>query len=260
MGFTRVNDISVHFELKRGGAGATTIVFINSLGTDFRIWSELVAELRGAFHVLLYDKRGHGLSGKGDAAARIETYASDLETLLGQLDLDDVVLCGLSIGGLIAQSVHARRPGLVRKLMLCDTAARIGSEETWAARISAVRANGIDSLADDVMRKWFSPAFHRDRPNALCGYREMLVRQLPEGYVMACETLRTADLRSLAPKIAVPTLVVCGDQDGSTPPSLVESFARSIPGATYRLISGAAHIPCVEQPRHLAALLHDFVK
>ena len=88
----------------------------------------------------------------------------------------------------------------------------------------------------------------------------MLVRQPPEGYAMACEALLHADLRPLSGAIAVPTLVVCGDQDGSTPPASVEEFARSVPGARYEVIADAAHIPCVEQPGVLAGLLRGFAR
>jgi 3-oxoadipate enol-lactonase len=87
----------------------------------------------------------------------------------------------------------------------------------------------------------------------------MLVRQSVDGYVAACEAIRDADFTEAARGIDVPTLCVVGDQDGSTPPDLVLSLARLVPGAHYEVIAGAGHIPCVEQPETLTAMIRAFV-
>jgi 3-oxoadipate enol-lactonase len=183
----------------------------------------------------------------------------DLAGLLDRLGIGDVILCGLSIGGLVAQGFVARRPRAVRGLILCDTAAKIGTAQSWTARIKAVERDGIEAIADSVMEKWFTPAFHRDRPAELAGYRNMLVRQPVAGYVGSCLALREADYIAAARGISAPTLCVVGDQDGSTPPDLVRETAALIPGARFEVIAGAGHIPCVEQPEALATLIRGFV-
>lgn len=258
MAFIRKNDVSLHYraDLK---AGRPVIAFVNSLGTDFRIWDAVIEQLGGQFGVVLADKRGHGLSELGHAPETIETYTSDLKELLDHLGIGRVTICGLSIGGLVAQCFALNHPERVERLVLCDTAAKIGSAESWDARISATSAEGIESFADDVMTKWFTPAFHRERNAELAGCRVMLSRQSPAGYVAACRAVRDADYRSAVPFITVPTLVVCGDQDGSTPPQLVRGLADSIPGALFELIENAAHIPCVEQPASLSRLIREFM-
>ncbi len=209
---------------------------------------------------VFYDKRGHGLSELGDAPHRIETHAADLAGLLDHLGVESAVICRP-----VDRRRHRAMPlwhaaQLIEGLILCDTAAKIGTAEMWNGRIEATLSDGIASFADGVMEKWFTPDFHRNRAEELAGYRTMLIRQSPAGYAAACAAMRDADYRADAASIGVPTLCIVGDQDGSTPPDLVESFARSIPGARFEVISGAGHIPCVEQPEKLAELIRGFME
>ena len=259
MKFARIHGATLHYRY-RPLAGRPTIVFVNSLGTDLRIWNEVARLLADDYGVVLYDKRGHGLSELGDSPHRIETHAADLVELLEHLGVAGAVICGLSIGGVIAQCLYAMRPQLIEGLILCDTAAKIGTAEMWNGRIDATLANGIENFAEGVMEKWFTPDFHTSRAEELAGYRTMLTRQSPAGYAAACEAIRDADYRDGAASIGVHTLCIVGDQDGSTPPELVKEFARLIPGARFEVISGAGHIPCVEQPEKLADLIREFME
>lgn len=259
MQFARINDAVIHYQLIGAPQGKPVIVFVNSLGTDFRIWRDVIVRLAGDFAIISYDKRGHGLSELGDAPHTIATHAADLTGLLDLLSVKSAIVCGLSIGGLIAQGLYAARPELVQKLILCDTAHKVGTAESWGARIAAAEQDGISSFADTVMKMWFTPDFHARRADELTGYRTMLTRQPVDGYTAACEALREADFTASAGKIAVPALCVVGDQDGSTPPALVKSLADLIPNARYEVIRDAGHIPCVEQPEALVALIRDFV-
>ncbi|MGE0280650.1 MAG: 3-oxoadipate enol-lactonase [Rhizobiaceae bacterium] len=259
MQFARLNGIVMHYQLIGTAPGKPTLVFANSLGTDFRIWRDVVLRLAGDYAIVLYDKRGHGLSTLGDAPHRIETHAADSAALLDHLSVKSAIFCGLSIGGLIAQALYAARPDLIRAIIFCDTAHKIGTAEMWNGRIASARGPGIASFADGVMEKWFTPDFHAYRADELSGYRTMLARQSVEGYAAACAAIRDADFSAVARRIAVPAMCVVGDQDGSTPPELVRWLADLVPGARFEIIADAAHIPCVEQPAALTALLVDFI-
>ncbi|PCK87484.1 3-oxoadipate enol-lactonase [Rhizobium sophoriradicis] len=259
MQFARINDVTIHYQVIGAPADRPVIVFINSLGTDFRIWRDVVVRLAGDVAILLYDKRGHGLSDVGQLPASIEDHATDLACLLDLLSVKDAVICGLSVGGLIAQSLYQRRPDLVRALILSDTAHKIGTAESWNARIAAVERKGIGSIVDAVMERWFTPAFRRPENTAYAGYCNMLTRQPVEGYIATCEAIRDADFTEAAKRITVPTICIVGDQDGSTPPDLVLATAKLIPGARYEVIADCAHIPCVEQPEALTAIIRAFL-
>nr|WP_210314697.1 3-oxoadipate enol-lactonase [Rhizobium sp. AQ_MP] len=256
--FVQVNGVSLHHQIIGGPGNKPVIVFINSLGTDFRIWRDVIVRLAGSYPLLTYDKRGHGLSDVGEAPYSIEDHVDDLIGLLEHLKVSDAVVCGLSVGGLIAQGIYARRPDLVKALVLCDTAHKIGTAEMWAARIKAIEDAGLDGIVDGVMERWFTPAFRASDPS-FPGFRNMMLRQPVEGYVGTCAAIRDADYTAAAARIAVPTLCVVGDQDGATPPDLVLSLAKLVPGARYEVIKDAGHIPCVEQPELLTTIIEAFL-
>lgn len=255
MQFTRINGVTIHHQVL-GAAGKPLIVFINSLGTDFRIWRDVIVRLAGSYAILCYDKRGHGLSDTGPLPYTIGDHAADLAGLMDHLGYRDVLICGLSVGGMIAQQLWADRPDLVSGLILCDTAHKIGTAEFWAQRIAAIEAGGIEAVADAIMPRWFTPAFIASPEGQ--GYRTMLCRQPVEGYAATCGAIRDADLTETAKRIDVPAIVVVGDQDGSTPPALCAEFARLIPGARYEVIKDAGHIVPVEQPAVLAEIIKAF--
>ncbi|MDK4703951.1 3-oxoadipate enol-lactonase [Rhizobium sp. CNPSo 4062] len=259
MQFARINDVTIHYQIIGGPGDKPVLVFANSLGTDFRIWRDVIVRLAGDFAIVLYDKRGHGLSDLGQMPYSIEDHATDLAGLLDFLSVKNAIICGLSVGGLIAQSLYQRRPDLVRALILCDTAHKIGTAESWNARIAQVEADGIESIVDSIMERWFTPAFRRPENIAFAGYCNMLIRQPVAGYVATCAALRDADLTEAAAKIAVPTICIVGDQDGSTPPDVVLSTAKLIPNARYEVIKDAGHIPCVEQPEALTEVIRAFI-
>ncbi|MDG4852371.1 MULTISPECIES: 3-oxoadipate enol-lactonase [unclassified Mesorhizobium] len=259
MPFVSIGGIALHHRLIAGTAAARPIIFINSLGTDLRIWDDIVARLAGEMPMLVYDKRGHGLSDIGSGVRSIDDHVDDLSALIDCFGFQKVVLFGLSVGGMVAQGFYARRPELVEALILSDTAHKIGTAESWNSRIATVERDGIEAIADGIMKVWFTPDFHANRVAELAGCRNMLTRQALPGYIGTCMAVRDADFTDSARRIAVPTLCIGGDQDGSTPPNLVRSLADLIPGARFELIRGAGHIPCIEQPDALVALIRAFV-
>ena len=256
--FVQINGVSLHHQIIGGPGNKPVIVFINSLGTDFRIWRDVIVRLAGSHPLLAYDKRGHGLSDVGQAPYSIDDHVDDLIGLLEHLNVTGAVICGLSVGGLIAQRLCARRPDLVKALILCDTAHKIGTAEMWAARIEAIEEGGLSGIVDSVMERWFTSSFRNSDP-AFPGYRNMMLRQPVEGYTGTCAAIRDADFTEAVTKIAVPTLCVVGDQDGATPPDLVLSLAKLVPKARYEVIKDAGHIPCVEQPEMLTTIIEAFL-
>lgn len=256
---TTIDGTPVHYAVE-GPDDAPALVFANSLGTDLRIWDRVLARLGGRFRTVRYDMRGHGLSGLGAGPFGIPRLAADLDQLLEHTGVNRALVCGLSIGGLVAQQLVRDNPSRVRALVLCDTAAKIGTPEMWQARIDAIGKGGLEGLADAVMERWFAPSFRAGRREELAVWRNMLVRTPAEGYAWACGAIRDADLTADAGRIRVPTLVVCGADDGATPPELVKALAAGIPGARYREIPEAGHLPCVEQPEVLAGHMLTFFK
>ncbi len=253
-----VRGVTLHYR-DEGPQDGPVIAFSNSLGTDFRIWDRLLPLLRAGWRVIRYDTRGHGLSEAPAHGWTMDDLGDELAGLLDGLRVRQAVICGLSIGGMIAQTLAARRPDLARALILCDTAAKIGDAALWNARIAAVERDGIASISGPILERWFSARFHAHRREELALWREMLTRTPVAGYAGCSAAIRDADLSESTARLRLPVLAVVGDQDGATPPALVEATARMIPGARFSVIDGAGHLPCIEQPAALAVLINDFL-
>jgi len=259
MQFARLNDVTLHYQLIGSPQSRRLLVFVNSLGTDFRIWRDVVIRLAGDVAILLYDTRGHGLSETGATPYSIDMLATDLAALLDHVGATRATICGVSVGGMIAQRLAADRPDLVEALVLCDTLGKIGDAQMWDARIVAVSDGGIAAISTSILERWFTPIFCDPVNAEFSGYRTMLERQPAAGYIATCVALREADLRDAATRLPVPTLCVVGDQDGSTPPRAVADFAKTIPGARFELIAKCGHLPSIEQPEALAVIIRAFL-
>lgn len=258
MAFALVNDVMLHFRVE-GNDNAPALVLANSLGTDARIWDRVIAPLAGRYRVISYDKRGHGLSDAPPGDYRLGDHVDDLAALLEYLGVARLALAGVSVGGLIAQGFALRHPGRLAGLVLCDTAAKVGDATMWNERITAVRERGLAPLAEPVMARWFTERFRRERPAEVAGWRNMLVRMPVDGYAGTCAALRDADLRGAITAIATPTLVVVGEQDLSTPVELVRGMAQAIAGSQFATLADCGHIPSIEQPAALTALMTHFL-
>ena len=259
MTFANINGTIIHYQFIDNQLDRT-FVFINSLGTDFRIWDGVVSVLKKEGNILRYDKAGNGLSGIRNSDIEIRDYAEEVIALMDYLKIGKVVIIGLSIGGIIGQYLAIYHAGRIEKLVLSNTAPKVGTEESWNNRINQVKKDGMASIADMVMKVWFSENFHQNRPNELSGYKMMLANSNPIGYVQACNALKNNDLTKEVHKINVPTLCFAGTVDGSTPPDLVKAMADKIPNSKYILIEGVGHIPCVEAPEIVSKHILAFVK
>ncbi len=241
-----------------GEPDGAPLVFANSLGTDYRLWDGVLSHLPPGFRIIRYDKRGHGLSDCPSRPYSMGALVSDAERLLDHLKVRDSLFVGISIGGMIAQGLAVKRLDLVRAMVLSNTAAKIGAHGTWDDRIAAVEAGGIEALADGTMERWFSKPF-RATPDMRV-WRHMLTRTPVEGYLGCMAAIRGTDFYTPTSGLTLPTMVIAGSEDGSTPPDLVRETAELIKGARFELMRGAGHLPCVEQPEAYAALLADFAR
>ncbi|MDU8925969.1 3-oxoadipate enol-lactonase [Alisedimentitalea sp. MJ-SS2] len=251
-----LDGVTLHYRLD-GPETGPVVVFCNSLGTDLRAFDGLLPHLPQGLRILRYDKRGHGLSSCPPGPYSMGTLVRDAERLLDHLGLKEVVFVGVSIGGMIGQGLAIKRLDLVRGLVMSNTAAKIGQPSMWEDRIAAVRAGGIEALADGTMERWFTSAF-RDTPACL-GWRHMLTRQPLEGYVGCMAAISGTDFYTPTSGLRLPALGIAGSEDGSTPPDLVRETTDLIPGAHFRLIRRAGHLPFVEQPAEYAATLAEFL-
>ena len=173
-----LGDVRLHYRIDGDPDGAP-IVFANSLGTDLRLWDPILPHLPAGLKIIRYDKRGHGLSTCPPGPYSMGALVRDVEKLLDHLAVKDAMFVGLSIGGMIAQGLAVKRLDLVRAMVLSNTAAKMGTKDMWQDRIDAIKANGLEALADPVMERWFGKDFRTTAELEL--WRNMLVRQPAEG-------------------------------------------------------------------------------
>ncbi|MBF9061320.1 3-oxoadipate enol-lactonase [Rhodobacterales bacterium HKCCSP123] len=251
-----LGDVALHYA-DTGPRDAPALVFANSLGTDFRLWDGILPHLPAGLRVVRYDKRGHGLSTCPPAPYSMGALVHDAERLLDALGVRDCVFVGLSIGGMIAQGLAAKRLDQVRAVVLSNTAPKIGTRAMWEERIAMVETQGLQAMSGAIMERWFSRDF-RDSP-AVTPWRRMVEVTPAEGYAGCSAAIAGTDFYTPTAALRLPALVIGGSEDGSTPPDLVRELADLIPGARFELIRGAGHLPCVERPGDYAALINGFL-
>ncbi len=256
---TQINSLKIHYQLD-GQPHGTPLVFINSLGCNLTIWDRVIPAFTGGFRVIRYDKRGHGLSDAPPGPYTLRDHTKDLIGLLYYLGVNEAILTGISIGGLIAMDYALLNPSHVRALVLCDTAPKIGTTETWNERIAAVSEHGLAAMAEKIVSRWFLPSFPQEHPLEYQRSLEMLSRNSKEGYLATCAALRDGDLSSSIHAIHSPALAVCGAEDPVVSPEQTREWASCLPDARVEIIDHAAHLPCIEQPDALAKSIDQFLK
>ena len=259
MRFLSIDGVVLHARIE-GDTGLPPVVLLHGLGTDLRVFNRLVRYLVDRLWLVRYDQRGHGLSGVASPPYRIDDLAADAAGLMDQLDTGPAVVCGVSLGGMVAIRLAVQRPDLVRGLVIMAATPRMGTARLWQERSDVVAAGGLAAIADGVLERWFPRSFHEAHPEEIEGWRAMLTRAPVEGYLGAAAAIRDADLTGDAGAIAVPTLCLVGEQDGVTPPEVVHRLAAAIPRGRIEVVPGAGHLPCVDQPAAVAAAMLGFLE
>ena len=251
MPFIQTKDVRIHYDLA-GPATAPALVFSNSLGATLSMWDPQIPALEKQFRILRYDTRGHGESSVTPGPYSIEQLAHDVLALLDALQLDRVYFCGLSMGGQTGMWLALNAPVRLHKLVLSNTAAKIGTPEIWDTRIEAVRKGGMKSISTAVMERWFSANFRSNSSGAVAGIKSRFENTNPEGYIANCAAIRDFDVREAVAAIRIPTLVIAGTHDAATTPLDGHYLADHIAGARY-VEFDAAHLSNIEVPERFSS-------
>jgi 3-oxoadipate enol-lactonase len=238
-----------------GPAGAPVVVLGNSLGTTREVWEPQVAALGERFRLLRFEHRGHGGSPAPPGPYTIAELGADVIALLDGLGLRAVSYCGISLGGMIGMWLAAHAPERIGALGLCCTSAYLPPAGFWAGRAEQARAGGMASLSEQVVGRWFPPAFRARDPATVAGFVTTLEGVDPQGYAGCCEAIAALDLRSSLGRISAPALVIAGAEDPATPPWHGAQIASAVRGSRLRVIRGGSHLANVSQPGEVTAIL-----
>jgi 3-oxoadipate enol-lactonase len=257
MAIIRVNGVNLNIRCD-GDRSRRAVVLSNSLGTDLSMWDSQVALLATRFHVVRYDTRGHGGSGAPTGPYTIAQLGADVLGLLDHLDIERAHFVGLSMGGVIGQWLGAHAPERLNKLVLANTASKIGTREGWQARADSVRAVGMNEIAAGSPARWFTPGFVARQP-VVVGTMQKTVRGLdPEGYAACCDALAVADLTNDIGSIGASTLVIAGADDPVTTVADAQALTAAIERATMAILP-ASHLSNVEAPDRFTDALASFL-
>lgn len=234
------------------------LVLANSLGTDLGLWAAQMPAFTKQFRVLRYDSRGHGLSAVPPGPYSVAQLAADVVGLLDALGIARAHFCGLSLGGMVGQWLGVQAPERINRLVLCNTAARIGTPAIWNTRIDAVRQGGMAAITEAVLARWFTAPFLAQSPAAVEQVRAALLATPADGYIACCAAVRDMDQREFVAAIRLPTLVIAGTHDQATPPADGQFLATQIAGAHYVELD-AAHLSNIEQARRFTETVLDFL-
>ncbi len=257
MPFAKLPDAQLHYELD-GPDHAPVLLFSNSLGATVQMWEPQLSFFSRHFRVLRYDTRGHGQSTVSPGPYSIEKLSDDVLRLLDALRLPQVLFCGISMGGMTGMFLGANAPQRFKKLVLCNTAAKIGTAEKWNARIARVNQAGMKAISEAVVEGWLTATYRATHTEQTATMQAMLERNDPQGYVANCAAVRDMDYRQNLSAIKVPTLVVAGSSDASIPLADAHFLVENISGARFTELA-AAHISNVEAQDEFNAQVLNFL-
>ena len=250
-------DIALHY-LDEGDPKGAPVVFLHALGTDLHLWDAVLPLLPAGLRLIRVDLRGHGRSPCPEGDYYMGDLVADVAAVLDLLKVRDAVVVGVSMGGMVAQGLAAERLDLVRALVLSNTAAKISTAQIWQERMEKVRQGGMAAMAEPTLARWFPPGFRGDPAFAV--RRERLLSTPVDGHLGCCAAIAETDLYESTARLRLPTLVIAGTEDGSTPPDLVRSMSDLIAGSRFELVPGAGHLPCIEAADHMAVTIRNFIE
>lgn len=246
--------------------GSGPIVFLShALGSHLGMWDGVAANLKNRFTVIRYDHRGHGKSKKSQTAFSINDMADDAALLIRTLSPNEKVsFIGLSMGGMVAQSLAARYPQLLNSIVIANSAEYYddNARKNWTARIDAVNEKGIKPISEAIISRWFTPEFiniQKNNPNDLVGEARLALENSDSlSYVHSCSAVSSIDFRISNTTITIPTLIIAGARDEATPPSLSKAMHQKIKSSKMLEIN-AAHLSSIEAPQDFIAALNSFL-
>jgi 3-oxoadipate enol-lactonase len=254
------NGINVNYTLD-GPANAPVVTLSHSLATDLSMWDPQMPALTARYRVLRYDTRGHGGTDAPAGAYTLAQLAEDARAMLKALGVARTHWVGLSMGGMIGQTLALSSPELFQSLSLCDTSSRIPAEmkSAWADRIKTAETHGMEPLVEPTIGRWLTASFRESHKDAVDLVRAMIRSTRPQGYAGCCHAIAALDLTDKLAAIKAPTLIVVGEEDLGTPVAASQAIQAKIAGAELKILKSAAHLSNLEQPEAFTAALTAFL-
>ena len=254
------NGISINYVID-GPANAPVVTMSHSLATDLSMWDPTVPALKDRFRVLRYETRGHGQTEAPKGAYTLDQLAEDALGLLRALGIARTHWVGLSMGGMIGQTLALKAPEVFQSLSLCDTSSRIPAEAKplWQDRIKTAESQGMEPLVESTLSRWFTEPFRKSHKDVVDRVAEMIRKTPVAGYAGCCHAISTLDLTDRISAIKVPTIAIVGEDDPGTPVAAHRVIHEKIAGSKLEILKSAAHLSNMEQPEAFNRALTGFL-
>jgi 3-oxoadipate enol-lactonase len=260
--FIRIGDIDVHYTIQGSGDNKPWVTFAHSLGCDVSMWDEQAALLAKDYQVLSYDARGHGETTATPGPYTLAQLGDDAFGLLSALGITRTHWIGISMGGMIGQTVALKHPGLFASMMLVDTTSRRppNAEAMWGDRIKIAQSQGMQGLLQSTLSRWFTAPFIEKHPEITGKIGQGILATSVDGFCGCCAAIAKVDTLDRLHEIDCPTVVMVGDQDHGTPPEMARQIHANLPNSEFVLIKDAAHISNIEQPEFFNKTMVEFLR
>ena len=240
-----------------GPEKAPAVMLSHSLATDLRMWQPQIDALGARHRLVLFDSLGHGGTDAPHGPYTLEEMAGDVVGLFDALGIGRAHFVGLSMGGMIGQTLALNAPGRLLSLALCDTTSRVPPEASsiWDERIRTALSQGMEPLVEPTIARWFTPHFRERHPHTVETIATMIRATSPVGYAGCCHAIAELNLTARIKAIRVPTLILVGADDPGTPVAASEAIHAEIAGSRLEIIPSAAHLSNIEQAETFTRLL-----
>lgn len=245
-----------------GNKNGPVVLMAHSLGCDLHMWDPQLDVLEKDYHVVRLDMRGHGASEASAGPYTLEALADDVIAVMDSLAITEAHWVGLSIGGMIGQSLLLRYPDRFISATLCDTSSIVPSTalSAWAERVNKVESEGLESIADTTMERWFTADFRASSQSAVEKIRTQFISTSDTGYIACCRAIMQLNYTEQLTKIDTPTCIIVGSDDIATPVSASETIHQHVSGSALHILDNAAHLSNIEQFEDFNRILADFLQ
>lgn len=243
----KLHDITVNYEID-GPDNAPVIACSHCLAGNSGIWDAQVIALREKYRIVRFDTRGHGKTSAPAGSYSMEMLADDVVDLFDEIGIRKAHFMGISMGGMIAQTLALKHPECISSLILCDTTCGIPEavHPLWDERIQTVSEQGMTAVADATLDRWLSSDFQFHSPATTEKIREMILKTPVDGFVGCAHAIKNFDITARLPKISIPTLIMVGENDPGTPVEAARQIQKNIRGAELAILPQAYHLSNIE--------------
>src|SRR5690625_4297534 len=261
----RIGDISIsYFSSSPLSKNRKTILFLHGFPFNKNSWRNQVGSLSSVANCIAIDIRGHGNTTSGHGFFSIDVFAKDLIVFIEKLELQSVVLCGISMGGYIALRSYEIKPELLQALILCDTHANADTNTQKQNRFDTIQSilhHGKRPFSIGFITKLFTPESIENNIPEIEMIRSSIRRN---GTTSICSTLLAlasrTDTYNILKEIQAPCLLIRGKEDRITPYKAMNDMHTQLPNSTFKEIEDAGHLPNLERPKLFNNLMYDFLK